>query len=1166
MNQSAPPMLLDFSTYITERTRDFTGREWLFATIDRWLAKPDASQFFLLTGEPGIGKTAIAARLTQFSQGASPLPDDLPRLVPGFLSAVHFCSARDRRWINPHVFAQSLALQLARRYPLYAQALAEGVSDQQVLIQVKQQVQEVKGGQVAAVIIGDLHVSGTSPEDAFSRIVREPLEALVRANPATQIVIQVDALDEALLYTGEINIVSLVAEAERLPPGVRFIILSRRDERVENEFWDIDGIYLSAAEFEPRNQVDLRRYAGTRLSQDEKLAPKAAALEPAQVRELVAEITDQAAGNFQYASFLLDTMASGQRPLTELEGLPEGLDGLYYDSLERVVKLENKDWAKDYSPLMGVLSVAQASLTCAQLKAFTGQSAIWEHLGNLQQFIKKIEPGENQEDEECGYQLYHQSLVDFLRQRFLRTKRKRLRNRYYLPAATWHRQITDYYWGTCSACWLGCDRYGIHHLPAHLLAAGQVENLRELLLDFDWLQAKLDATDTAALIADYELLLGDAELRLVQGALRLSAHVLAQDKTHLAGQLLGRLLSQEAPGIQVLLNRAQGYSAAPWLRPLAPSLALPGGPLLRTMTGHTGGLNAVAVTLDRRVISAADDHTLKVWDLESGAELVTLTGHIDEVTAVAVIPDGQYAVSASKDKTLKLWDLENGELRLSLQGHAGPVNAVAVTSDGRAISASADRSLKVWDLESGVELSTLIGHTEAVTAVTVTPDNQRAISASVDETLILWNLESGAPRFTFRGHAGPVNAVALTPDGQRVISASNDFSVKIWDLESRRELHTLLGHADRVAAVTVTPDGNQIISASHDKVLKVWDLDGAELLTLAGHTNRVMAVAVAPDGRRVVSASDDTTLRVWDLRAGTASHTRRGHTAEVNAVAVTPDGRYALSASEDHTLRMWSLKDGAELCILHGHTEGVTAVAITPDSQRAVSAAGSPYSLSGSTLMVWDLEHREKVRGLEGHDEVVRAMTVMPDGRHSLFASRDCTIKLWDLESGEKLHDVCRDTLGVTAVAVLPSCRRVISACWNTLKIWNLETGDELLTLRGHTDYVNAVVVTPDGRHAVSASHDTTLKVWDLESGAELSTLRGHTRRVNALAITQDGRYLLSASHDLFLKVWDLGSGQVVASFIGESSLLACAVAPDGRTVVAGEQSGQVHILRLEGV
>lgn len=57
-----PQTMFDFSAYITERTRDFTGREWVFAEIDRWLAEPDAPRYFIITGEPSIDKTAITAR------------------------------------------------------------------------------------------------------------------------------------------------------------------------------------------------------------------------------------------------------------------------------------------------------------------------------------------------------------------------------------------------------------------------------------------------------------------------------------------------------------------------------------------------------------------------------------------------------------------------------------------------------------------------------------------------------------------------------------------------------------------------------------------------------------------------------------------------------------------------------------------------------------------------------------------------------------------------------------------------------------------------------------------------------------------------------------------------------------------------------------------------
>jgi WD40 repeat protein len=72
------------------------------------------------------------------------------------------------------------------------------------------------------------------------------------------------------------------------------------------------------------------------------------------------------------------------------------------------------------------------------------------------------------------------------------------------------------------------------------------------------------------------------------------------------------------------------------------------------------------------------------------------------VNAVAVTADGKRAVSGSSDRTLKVWDLQSGQEERTLSGHAGGVNAVAVTADGkRAVSGSSDRTLKVWDLQSG---------------------------------------------------------------------------------------------------------------------------------------------------------------------------------------------------------------------------------------------------------------------------------------------------------------------------------------------------------------------------------------------------------------------------------------------------------------------------------
>lgn len=78
------------------------------------------------------------------------------------------------------------------------------------------------------------------------------------------------------------------------------------------------------------------------------------------------------------------------------------------------------------------------------------------------------------------------------------------------------------------------------------------------------------------------------------------------------------------------------------------------------------------------------------------------------------------------------------------------------------------------------------------------------------------------------------------------------------------------------------------------------------------------------------------------------------------------------------------------------------------------------------------------------------------------------------------------------------------------------------------------------------------------------SSFLGHTGWINALAITSDGKRAISCSYDKKLKLWDINSGEMIACFYGDSSIMSCEITPDGMTVIAGEQSGQVHFLRLD--
>jgi WD40 repeat protein len=133
-----------------------------------------------------------------------------------------------------------------------------------------------------------------------------------------------------------------------------------------------------------------------------------------------------------------------------------------------------------------------------------------------------------------------------------------------------------------------------------------------------------------------------------------------------------------------------------------------------------------------------------LWDVATGKEIHSFTGHADDINSVTFSPDGRNALSGSDDKTLKLRDVAAGKELRTFRGHTAAVNSVAFSPNGRnALSGSDDKTLKLWDVATGKEIRTFMGHTSGVTSVAVSPDGRNALSGSRDDTLKLWDVRAG---------------------------------------------------------------------------------------------------------------------------------------------------------------------------------------------------------------------------------------------------------------------------------------------------------------------------------------------------------------------------------------------------------------------------------------
>ncbi len=569
---------------------------------------------------------------------------------------------------------------------------------------------------------------------------------------------------------------------------------------------------------------------------------------------------------------------------------------------------------------------------------------------------------------------------------------------------TLHRKLIEA-WGDVHSL---PDQYAWHQYCFHLNEAGHTDQLRNLLLSYRWLSTKLYATDLGALLADYAIAAIDTPLKLVEEALSMSAHVLALDKSALAHQLVGRLMSHRQHHLVIRTFTNDLVARIPSIYPAdldSPYSVLDqaGGALLRTLTGHPHDVMNVIVTAHDRALSRSYDGTLKIWDLTSYSELMTMAG----ISLVAVTDDGR-AISGPIDGSFKVWDLstyselatlecpakrfvsdlilttdgcglllfEDGTLGgWDLSNYAELHNLskypplwnklrpfslhIALVPDGRML-VGIDDKIHIWDLDKYEQVMVLGGDKGRLGSLTVTSDG-RILCGKEAGTLEIWDLTTYSKLISIKGHRWSTTALAVTNDG-RMLSGSRDGSLRLWDLETYTEVMSLVGHTDEITSIAVTNDG-RALSASRDDTVKVWDLTRHNPKQLTGHSGKVSGLAVNGDGR-VLSASEDGTIKVWDLRTYAEITTLKGHSYGVIGVLSTSDGR-ALSWSHDRTLKVWDLTTYSEIATLHGHTDNISNVSMRHDGRALSSSTGSIFDDSANKLKLWDLTRYYEIDSFE---------------------------------------------------------------------------------------------------------------------------------------------------------------------------------------------------------
>jgi eukaryotic-like serine/threonine-protein kinase len=471
---------------------------------------------------------------------------------------------------------------------------------------------------------------------------------------------------------------------------------------------------------------------------------------------------------------------------------------------------------------------------------------------------------------------------------------------------------------------------------------------------------------------------------------------------------------------------------------------------------HTGVARLVSWSPDgRRLVTEGPDATAVLWDAGTGTRVHALKGYLrgDHYYGMGAptpfSPDGSKVVTVggANDGTVRLWDVKTGAELLALRWPPGVTSAAWSADGSRVLAVGIEGVVRVWDTKTGVEVLPLRGASAAISAE-FSPDGSRIVTGNVNGAASVWDARAKPDAKTVvlnNGRTHPCD-VSWSPDGEQIWTGELSGRVRRWDARTgtERVSHTLRRPADSINCLVWSPDGNRVLTGLLDGTARVWDSQtGNELVALRGHTNWVYAAAWSPDGSRVLTGSTDGTARVWDAVTGQALLTLpQGDSCYT--VAWSRAGSRLATGTGKGVVRVWDAHTGREVMTLEcvrdrDHAHAVADVSFSPDGSKLAASSYDPVAPSNldRVIQVWEVGTGAQLLTIWGNPGAIPPGGWSPDGSR-LVTTKGHTARVWDTNSGAEVLTLRGHVGLVGGAAWSPDGSRIVTAGFDgTAKVWD---------------------------------------------------------------------------------------------------------------------------------
>ncbi|KAG8873801.1 hypothetical protein FRC20_007455 [Serendipita sp. 405] len=291
--------------------------------------------------------------------------------------------------------------------------------------------------------------------------------------------------------------------------------------------------------------------------------------------------------------------------------------------------------------------------------------------------------------------------------------------------------------------------------------------------------------------------------------------------------------------------------------------------LEKVLRGHIYPLNAIAWSPDDKLLLSSGEHEVKLWDVESGRCIKTLTEHHHLVNGLCWLPNGEGFITGSMDRKVIHWDAA-GEVTLIWPLVDIRISGLAITPNGQQLVAIGLLAHPVTTVdESGTSIvnQATVLQVSAGVQPTAEPRSNNGNSADMERRVVLYDIASGQELWS-QALWGELQSVKISDDSRFALINHSQGDVMLWDLPSGRLAQRYLGRpkgASYVRSCFGGADSRFILSGSDDGRIYIWNRRTSTLFEiLSGHESGVNSVDWCPRENAIfASCGDDGTIRIW---------------------------------------------------------------------------------------------------------------------------------------------------------------------------------------------------------------------------------------------------------------------------------------------------------------